>query len=235
VSTVRRSGDWLPCPVNRRLDQFIGPGLVNGADGFEHPSAVPEGHGSDAYAGDTRILDLQPKEERLLSYAIDQSTEVQTTTKTYPGPEMNFKIGGDTLTAGFTLRQTTTYTLKNRGTHRAHRPPGARHRQRLEAGRTAKAGRQEPRRLPLQRHRARRRDGQAGGDRGAAAARPGGAGGHQGRAALLWRRRGDRGPPAGEGQPRAAPVAQDRQGRGPGENGDGSRQRAPRKRARRTA
>src|SRR6202030_3354292 len=28
--------------VNRRLDQFIGPGLVNGADDFEHPSAVPE-------------------------------------------------------------------------------------------------------------------------------------------------------------------------------------------------
>src|SRR5882724_274027 len=34
--------------VNRGLDQFICPGLVNGADGFEKPSAVPECHGSEA-------------------------------------------------------------------------------------------------------------------------------------------------------------------------------------------
>src|SRR5271169_6630455 len=34
--------------VNRRLDQFIGPGLVNRADGLEEPSAVPECHGSEA-------------------------------------------------------------------------------------------------------------------------------------------------------------------------------------------
>jgi hypothetical protein len=34
--------------VNRRLDQFIGPGLANGADGLEDSSAVPECHGSEA-------------------------------------------------------------------------------------------------------------------------------------------------------------------------------------------
>src|SRR6202030_2058560 len=34
--------------VNRGLDQFIGPGLANGADGFEEPSAVPECHSSEA-------------------------------------------------------------------------------------------------------------------------------------------------------------------------------------------
>jgi hypothetical protein len=33
---------------NRCLDQFIGPGLANGADGLEEPSAVPECHGSEA-------------------------------------------------------------------------------------------------------------------------------------------------------------------------------------------
>ncbi|HYV36234.1 MAG TPA: hypothetical protein VE988_11050, partial [Gemmataceae bacterium] len=70
-----------------------------------------------SYAGDTRTLDLQPNEERLLSYAVDQGTEVKTTIKTHPAPEMTFNIGGDNLTARYTLRQTKTYTIKNRGTH----------------------------------------------------------------------------------------------------------------------
>jgi hypothetical protein len=70
-----------------------------------------------AYAGDTRTLDLQPNEQRLLSYAIDQGTEVKTEVKTQPGPELTFNLGGDSLTAGYTLRETTTYTGKNRSTH----------------------------------------------------------------------------------------------------------------------
>jgi hypothetical protein len=70
-----------------------------------------------SYAGDTRILDLQPNEERLLSYAMDQATEVKTSVKTYPAPDMNLRISGDQLTAVYTLRQAKTYTLKNRGTH----------------------------------------------------------------------------------------------------------------------
>ncbi|HYV36233.1 MAG TPA: hypothetical protein VE988_11045, partial [Gemmataceae bacterium] len=69
-----------------------------------------------SYAGDTRTLDLQPNEERLLSYAVDQGTEVKTTIKTHPAPEMTFNIGGDNLTARYTMRQTKTYTIKNRGT-----------------------------------------------------------------------------------------------------------------------
>ena len=52
-----------------------------------------------SYAGDTRTLDLQPNEERLLSYAIDQGTEVKTEIKTYPAPDMTLKIGGNNLTA----------------------------------------------------------------------------------------------------------------------------------------
>jgi hypothetical protein len=70
-----------------------------------------------SYAGDTRILDLEPKEERLLSYALDQGTEVKTTVATHPAPEMTLNIGGNNLTALYTLRQTKTYTIKNRGTH----------------------------------------------------------------------------------------------------------------------
>src|SRR3984957_15657540 len=44
---VRRIKE-VDAAVNRRLDQFIGPGLVNGADRPEESSAVPERHGSEA-------------------------------------------------------------------------------------------------------------------------------------------------------------------------------------------
>jgi hypothetical protein len=70
-----------------------------------------------SYAGDTRILDLQPNEERLLSYAMDQSTEVKATLKTFPAPDMNLSISGDQLTAVYTMRENKTYTVKNRGVH----------------------------------------------------------------------------------------------------------------------
>jgi hypothetical protein len=69
------------------------------------------------YAGDTRILDLQPGEERLLSYALDQGTEVKTDTKRTPSPDMYFKIGADKLTAQYKLRETKTYTIHNRSPH----------------------------------------------------------------------------------------------------------------------
>src|SRR5258705_2272808 len=44
---VRRIKE-VDAAVNRSLDQFIGPGLANGADGLEETSAVPECHGSEA-------------------------------------------------------------------------------------------------------------------------------------------------------------------------------------------
>jgi hypothetical protein len=44
---VRRIKE-VDAAVNRRLDEFIGPGLANGADALEEPSAVPECHGSEA-------------------------------------------------------------------------------------------------------------------------------------------------------------------------------------------
>jgi len=72
---------------------------------------------NSTYAGETRILDLQPNEERFLSYALDQGTEVKSDIKSTPSPEMNFKIGETQLTARYKLRQTKTYTIKNRSTH----------------------------------------------------------------------------------------------------------------------
>src|SRR5260370_8226991 len=45
--------------LNRCRNQLIGSRLANGSDGFEHSSAVPEGHGSEAQFRDheTRIAE----------------------------------------------------------------------------------------------------------------------------------------------------------------------------------
>jgi hypothetical protein len=70
------------------------------------------------FGGDTRILDLQPNEVRLLSYALDQGTEVKIDTKEVPGPDLHFRLGDDyKLSARYILRKTRTYTIKNRSTH----------------------------------------------------------------------------------------------------------------------
>ncbi len=69
------------------------------------------------FGGDTRILDVQPNEERLLSYALDQGTEVKTEIKQAPSPDLIFRIGSDQLSARYYVRQTKTYTIKNRSTH----------------------------------------------------------------------------------------------------------------------
>jgi hypothetical protein len=90
---------------------------------LKNTSAQPLTHGpitvydGGTFAGDTRILDVQPGETRLLSYALDQATEVKTDTKESPGPELFFKIGAGSLSAKYCLRQTKTYTIKNRSTH----------------------------------------------------------------------------------------------------------------------
>jgi hypothetical protein len=91
-----------------RLKNTSGQPLTQG------PITVYDNH---TYAGDTRILDLQPNEERLLSYALDQSTEVKTDVKSTPSPDMTFRLGEPNLTARYKLRQTKTYSIKNRSIH----------------------------------------------------------------------------------------------------------------------
>lgn len=78
------------------------------------PITVYEG---STYAGDTRTLDLQPGESRLISYALDQSTEIKTTTTTAQTPELSVKIGTDVLTEYYKIRQTRQYIIKNRSMH----------------------------------------------------------------------------------------------------------------------
>ena len=68
----------------------------------------------ETYGGDTRILDLQPDEERLLSYALDQAVEVKSTVDKSPSPAMTFKIGEASLSAYYKERETRTYLIRNR-------------------------------------------------------------------------------------------------------------------------
>ena len=56
---------------------------------MQGPITVFEGN---SYAGDARILDLQPKEERLLSYAVDLGTEVETLQKPHADRLVKVKL-----------------------------------------------------------------------------------------------------------------------------------------------
>jgi hypothetical protein len=67
-----------------------------------------------SYAGDALIRDVQPKEERLLSYAVDQAVEVKAEAKKEPEKLVSIRINKGTLERSFTLRESKTYRVKNR-------------------------------------------------------------------------------------------------------------------------
>jgi hypothetical protein len=81
---------------------------------MQGPITVFEG---SSYAGDARVLDLQPNEERLLSYAIDLGTEVNPVAKHEPDRLIKVKINKGILYRTDKVRETKTYTIKNRSTH----------------------------------------------------------------------------------------------------------------------
>ena len=66
------------------------------------------------YAGDARILDLQPNEERLLSYAIDLGTEVNPVPSSDNGRLTIVKAVKGILYTTTKMRETKTYTIVNR-------------------------------------------------------------------------------------------------------------------------
>src|SRR5262249_27574930 len=70
---------------------------------MQGPITVYEGPG---YAGDSRIQDLQPGEERLLSYALDLGTEVKTEGQNAPDRLDAVKVVKGVLYATHKLRQT---------------------------------------------------------------------------------------------------------------------------------
>jgi hypothetical protein len=78
---------------------------------MQGPLTVFEGSN---YAGDARILDLQPNEERLLSYAVDLGTEVNPVPSSDNGRLTHLKLVKGILWTTIKVRETKTYTVKNR-------------------------------------------------------------------------------------------------------------------------
>lgn len=68
----------------------------------------------DSYAGDALINDIQPNEERLLSYAVDLAAEVKTEAKQAADPKIKMSITKGIVHKTIILRDTKTYTVKNR-------------------------------------------------------------------------------------------------------------------------
>lgn len=68
-----------------------------------------------AYAGDAQIMDLPPKSERLISYAMDLDTEVATAAKDSPTQLVSAKLVKGTLFTSHKLLRGKEYTIKNSG------------------------------------------------------------------------------------------------------------------------
>jgi hypothetical protein len=78
---------------------------------MQGPITVFEGSN---YAGDARIMDLQPGEERLLSYAVDLGTEVNPVPSNDNGKLTSVKVVKGVLHSTTKLRESKCYTIKNR-------------------------------------------------------------------------------------------------------------------------
>jgi hypothetical protein len=78
---------------------------------MQGPLTVFEGNN---YAGDARILDLQPGEERLLSYAVDLGTEVEAINPTSNGKLTKVKLYKGLLYSTTRVQEGKVYHAKNR-------------------------------------------------------------------------------------------------------------------------
>ncbi len=78
---------------------------------MQGPITVFEG---SSYAGDARVLDLQPKEERLISYAIDLGTEVEPVAKRDPDLLTKLKLHKGLVYRTQKIREAKRYNVKNR-------------------------------------------------------------------------------------------------------------------------
>ena len=67
-----------------------------------------------SYAGDARIQDIQPKEERLISYAIDLGTEVEAINPNGTDRITNIKVNKGIIQATHKIQQSKIYNMKNR-------------------------------------------------------------------------------------------------------------------------
>ncbi len=128
---------------------------------------------ADAYAGDARIDDLAPGQDRLISYALDLKVEVE--------PQDN---GGRQEIVAVKIERGTLIVTRKNTEAKALRGPQPRHQEegrpdraplprRLDPDRADRAGRADPRRVPVQRSRRPRQGRQASGARGPPARRDG--------------------------------------------------------------
>jgi hypothetical protein len=78
---------------------------------MQGPITVFEGSN---YAGDARVPDLQPGEERLLSYAVDLGTEVNPVPSSDNGRVTHVKVVKGLLHSTTKVRESKAYALKNR-------------------------------------------------------------------------------------------------------------------------
>jgi hypothetical protein len=91
--------------LDLRLRNTSGLHLLRG------PVTVFEG---GSYAGDARVADLQPNEERVLSYAVDLGTEVKPGVAADGGRSTHVKAVKGTLHTTTKLRETKTYAVRDR-------------------------------------------------------------------------------------------------------------------------
>jgi hypothetical protein len=84
---------------------------TSGQNLMQGPVTVYDG---GTYAGDARVLDLQPNEERLVAYAVDQGTEVKAEGESAPQQLVAVKIVKGVVRATHKLRETKNYLVKNR-------------------------------------------------------------------------------------------------------------------------
>jgi hypothetical protein len=70
-----------------------------------------------SYAGDARTMDLEPNEERLVSYAIDLGTEVDPVAKREPDHLVSVRIRKGIVQATSKLRESVDYRARNRSMH----------------------------------------------------------------------------------------------------------------------
>jgi hypothetical protein len=89
---------------------------------FKNTSGMPLAQGpitifeGSVYAGDTRVLDLQPDEERLISYAIDLGTEVSVKSGNNTSRITSVKAVKGIISTHTVFREERVYDVSNRST-----------------------------------------------------------------------------------------------------------------------
>lgn len=89
---------------------------------FKNTSGMPLSQGpitvfeGSVYAGDTRVLDLQPDEERLISYAIDLGTEVTSKNGQFTSTITSVKAIKGIVYTSRRIREEKVYDVANRST-----------------------------------------------------------------------------------------------------------------------